>query len=759
MYHTAYLTLYRHRPLQQVTSVTISEQIDLFDRCLYNRSGDFAAAFPLQSDASPSDALSFAEAIQRIERDQALTGKSSRTAPHEVSFAALQQGLSQAKLLSESQPCPILAIAGLLNAGKTSLVAGFLSPSGQSRLLIGSSNQQGTHRFVLWLPQNWRKHNELWSTVIQQLNTIFGVQPEELASEASKAFRQYNGESFLNPSGSAVDPMTIPLVATDENLDRWGIGLMDCPDVQTGIANTPRSVSTDDQTVTEEIESIAMTRARMLAQALKIASAFVVVTSANSIQDEIVSAILQSAASAKPGLKKILAVNRVPRRYTTAEISHEIVEGYHEFDLWRVYMAYHFDGPADRHRLPVLPDSMKSTSELTLPAFFRIDATPPVQPPSIVPIDDFLVALGGQLDRSQLTQELLQTTLVSLSRQCRQAWSSLEEFASNSQRRVERIHNTIAHATLSLSLDDSRGNGDSPTLRLQVSREIVGQIAQSLERTAPWWALPGRQLAKLSDQLRQIASGATQWMTVPSWVSDRASAASNWVRSRWRSGEGGRIISSNSFGTALRNYDVHRDLIEDTSLVSNATQQKIEYIIERFQDESRTRLQERQLDEYTRETWNRMSWKQRLWTGLAPAGLLFAPLLAVVMVPIDFGGTTVLVCASMKELLFAGMASVGMAMINSDQMPQIAEQEAAWQQLSDLFAISCDAFETPRPSSNALPSLALGLSRKTLLESALPVKRNRPTGKRNELLRVNPGFESRLEQVLDRLVASPSNES
>ena len=47
-----------------------------------------------------------------------------------------------------------------------------------------------------------------------------------------------------------------------------------------------------------------------------------------------------------------------------------------------------------------------------------------------------------------------------------------------------------------------------------------------------------------------------------------------------------------------------------------------------------------------------LSWR------FAPAGILFAPLLAVVMVPLDFGGSAVLVFASMKELLLAGAAGV-----------------------------------------------------------------------------------------------------
>ena len=47
---------------------------------------------------------------------------------------------------------PTVAIAGMLNSGKTSLVATFLSEQGRARTLRGANNDQGTHRFVLWLP-------------------------------------------------------------------------------------------------------------------------------------------------------------------------------------------------------------------------------------------------------------------------------------------------------------------------------------------------------------------------------------------------------------------------------------------------------------------------------------------------------------------------------------------------------------------------------------------------------------------------------
>ena len=758
MYHTAYRTSPRQRIPRQVKSVSNSEQIELLDRCFHNRSKDYACAYPLFSDSSSSTAFSLLDAIEIVER---ANHDSESTQPRHPSGVAIGQALAQAKLLSESQPCPILAISGLLNAGKTSLVAGFLSPAGRSRLLVGSSNQQGTHRFVLWLPETWRTHSDLWSSAMLQLQAIFGTAPEELASEANMAYRQYNGDCFLESHSLLKDPMSIPLVATDPALDRWGIGLMDCPDIQTGIAEHTAlaSASAIDQTATEEIEAFAAARSNMLSQALRIASAYVVVTSANSIQDQSVSAILEAAAQAKPGLKRILAVNRVPRRYLTSEISTEIREGYREFNLWRVYMAYHFEGPLNRERLPAVPDLMQADDpETPWPVFFCIDRVPPVQPPSTVPAEDFIVALGSQLDRSQLVKEMLHATLLSLNQQCRQAWSNVEAYARESQRRVRRIHRTIADAALSLSLSEENTQSEriNPSLRLQVSREIVSQIAESLERTAPWWAWPSRRLIRWSDQFRNLASGVTQWVAIPSWISDRASSASNWVRSRWRSGDGGRIISAKSFGKAIENFDSWGDLRNGADAMPSETLKQIEQIIERFQAESRTRLRDSQLDEYTSEIWKRMSWRQRLWTGIAPAGLLFAPLVAVVMIPLDFGGTTVLVCASIKELLFAGMASVGMAMINSDHMPQIAEQEAAWQQLSDLFAITCDAFGVPRPSANDYPELDLGQTKKKLLESALPVRISEQTALQRRLLSADPGFSIRLDQVLSRLLSKIS---
>jgi hypothetical protein len=116
--------------------------------------------------------------------------------------------------------------------------------------------------------------------------------------------------------------------------------------------------------------------------------------------------------------------------------------------------------------------------------------------------------------------------------------------------------------------------------------------------------------------------------------------------------------------------------------------------------------------------------RQRLIRGVAPAGILFAPLLAVIMVPLDFGGTSVLVFASLKELLFAGAAGVGLMLASSDAMPHLAESESAWQQLSDLIAVLTDELGLQRPSESFPTRVSVGNMEREIVPSPIPAVRS-----------------------------------
>ena len=144
---------------------------------------------------------------------------------------------------------------------------------------------------------------------------------------------------------------------------------------------------------------------------------------------------------------------------------------------------------------------------------------------------------------------------------------------------------------------------------------------------------------------------------------------------------------------------------------------------------------------------------KRLLSGIAPAGILFAPLLAVIMVPLDFGGSAVLVFASLKELLVAGAAGVGLVMANADSMPQIAETESAWQQLSDLVSLVIDELGFERTASTNPHKVSLAGVSRELMQSQLQVKK--------QLGREMPGAtltplvfdESVLKQIQSHLTA------
>ena len=157
--------------------------------------------------------------------------------------------------------------------------------------------------------------------------------------------------------------------------------------------------------------------------------------------------------------------------------------------------------------------------------------------------------------------------------------------------------------------------------------------------------------------------------------------------------------------------------------------------------------------------WSDMPMSKRLITGFAPAGILFAPLLAVVMVPMDFGGSAVLIFASMKELLLAGAAGVGLVMASADSMPQIAESEAAWQQLGDLYAVLCDELGLKRPAEGQMPTVGPGTHSRKMPPSRIPepTRGTQPIGMSHALCvpmvyQLNAKATSAIEENLQRIV-------
>ncbi len=684
---------------------------------------------PLTQDASVRDLLREREAILSVQTQIQTAEHSTNPLGATGSTAEISSAIEQASAMVNSPVCPILAVVGMLNAGKSSLVATFLSggKGPNDRVLIGSANTEGTHRFVLWLPESWRTNPIIWQYITQRLSHIFHCTPETLDRNPTEASRQYNDltvREVIDPLGNRVkrQAIEIPLVATDPQLDRLGVALMDCPDVQTGLMSGWEKGT--------RLDELAMAAARVrfdvLERASALCGAFVLVLPANAMHDQTVSRLLKMLEVRMPHVQRMLAVNRVPRKYDALEISEEMKRLYGAYQPSRIYMAYHFSGPERRERLAAVPTELQerfvSSSGTELPAFFRIDQSPIPQPPNKVQEDAWMLHLGEQLEGNVLLADAIESSLTTLKQTMLQGLQRGRDWIDESNARLDATHRLLTEACLDFSIDPS-SSPQQPKIRLQASRQIVEQIAGSLERTAPWWARPGRWVQRLAQASKESVGYATSWVKMPTWMIERGNSVGQWVRTRFQRGEGGKIVTSDALVEALRKRD-HDGLLglDGDSIRKERVKTICQHAIDRFQAESATQLDSEQVDQLTKRLWGEMPMSKRILSGVAPAGILFAPLLAVIMIPLDFGGSSVLVFASLKELLFAGAAGFGLVLASSDAMPQMAENESAWQQLFDLIAVLTDELGLERRSNTDAIRVPLAGSERKVGSSTIAVK-------------------------------------
>lgn len=652
-----------------------------------------------------------------------------------ATFETCKQDVARLESFSSIKPSPILAVCGLLNSGKSSLVAGFLSRKGRDRVLVGLGDEAGTHRFVVWLPESWRKSATLWDAAIKQIEQVFGHPAQMLSEDRAIARKQYNGQLDDKSENdiSTGDSFSRPLIATDPLLDELGIGLMDCPDIQSGIFGNDQQINNADF---RSFQDVADQRARILMNGLRIASGLIVVAQSNLIRERTLEQLLEVAHAEMPHTRLFVAVNRVPKRYEPEQIKLEVSRHYLRFHPHGVYMAYDFRGPDSDAQIPPPPNQWAGSDQNQLPIFFDIESRKSAE-------SNYLVSIGARLDNSKLAQDLLRSTIERLITNLKTSQRKIESEIAASQKRLSRLHQSFSEAILQFAAVQGEGSN----VRLQLSQEIIDQVRQSLERTAPWWAKPSQAIGRWSTNLTSSAKGLTNKIPGLPSLGKRLNESVEWIRGKIRSGQSGSVMTASQLATSLRRCDKYGDLPVATSEGCDTVVATAGNIIVRFQKESHAKLNDAALDQGTALLWKQMPLKQKLMTGVAPATLIFAPLIAVVTIPIDFGTTHVLVFATVKELMLAGVASAGIFLLQSDQFPELAESQAAWQQVSDLFAITCDEFGCPRPSGNHLPNVQLGNERKTILSSA--TKMTATTASHlPPMLQFQQGFEQRFQTLL-----------
>lgn len=663
--------------------------------------------------------------------------------------------VAQSRTMAQIGKYPVVGITGLLNSGKSSLLSAYLSAEGRRRVLRGTANDQGTHRFVLWLPDAWAEQPELLEVLRAYLTDLFGAAPEALSDQPENAFAQYNGEVLDAPNRN-IDPLRVPLIAHDSGLDALGLALLDCPDIQTAFAGGTAAGDLDPDQV-DIAEQVQRSRREQLARVGRLCSAFLVVTKLSSLHDETLLTILETLSDTMPGVRRILAVNKVKARYAPAVVDEQARPLVERFQIAEVYMAYDFRSHWAEYRLPPVPANLHFDARDPLPIFFRaasvpartITVTTQVDPssPGLQPplVERYLQDLSQVLAPGSLVIEGRRSVVEQLEQKVAETLAWFESNHTQRQRQLQHAWQTIADACFAFmaqrdALDRTVG------LRLQTSPAIVAQMSDSLVRAAPWSMRPSLAIDRSVRQLQSTIAGGVMRMR---WLHS-ASAGVQQFLGRFRQGQTGKIVTAERFRDQLERCDKHGALPECSR---EALQHACEHALARFKQEDTVRLNSEWLDKWCAEIWKHMSLKRKLYVGMMPLAPIFGPLLAVTLIPFDGGGTAVLVFATTKELLLAaGITALAVPTTLGGEVQDLVESEAALSQLSELFAVTCDSLGLPRPAMEQLPHITLAGQPRSLVPSQLSVKA--PAGEcALPIWRLAPNYARTLNNTLRALRA------
>lgn len=463
---------------------------------------------------------------------------------------------------------PIVVVAGLLNAGKSSLIASFLSDDGRRRVLRGVGRAAGTHRFTLWCPAAWEADPSFRAALEAILLEVFGEAPELLSIDPEVSSAQQNERRRLSA----------PLLAFDAGLDVHRVSLLDCPDIQRSDA--------------PEVEG-GRTRREMLMAAARLCSAVFLVLPRSQMEVVQVADVIE----ALPDAVRVLVVNLCsvdePPRDVVAEARAMWGEAAAFF-----YLAYDF-----RHRgyetvTPAWDPNLRSDrppGPAAVPCFFSVTEKDAMADASRVARDADLLVFAEKLPPERLLQQRQRSLLREFGRQISEAGRIVA-------RAVQGQNDALVQAGDSLQTELSGLWQRDGELRVKLDPRLLEDFALSIRRTAPWDLKPFL------------------------WMSQKAGSAIRAIRSLAkgvREGVGARIveegrrvaatlsdarIDADRIADRLRYWGISRGYVRDHSTWMPVA----ERILERFQQQEYDRLPRDEWDERARDLWREVPvWRAR----------------------------------------------------------------------------------------------------------------------------------------------------
>ena len=612
--------------------------------------------------------------------------------------------LEQDELL---QGCPIIGVAGILNGGKSSLVASFLSAQGRQRVLCGGLPEQGTRRLVFWLPESWRADQGRWLGLQRLLEQIFNGPVEELALDVVPAHRQYN-----NRDGAAAQ-LHLPLIATDRGLDPLGVGFLDCPDIQR-VGHSERG---------------------FMQQIARLCHAFLCVGRYDEIEDRRYVELATYLQQLMPGLPLFALINAIDGEY----LPHQMLAVVHEnpqLELFAaVYGAYDFKQRGDWQQY-----APSGAATADYPIFYRLEADPQLNRGPVIDEIRLLSALPRQLRerRAALVHQLAM-------------WRTLQHNLSVAQHEIHaqvlllrtRLQQRVA-LIQKLCHDQFFDHLGLPLL--QISPAVVSQLQQSFIRTAPLSLRLALQLQyRLGQQIRRLTS-----------FGHRATAAERLDR-----------IDAHQLTLLLRERLMDAELgigLPESSAIHQLWGQVLAEIGAGDSDKDR----HAELDAVTQGVWNQLPSRKAARLMVTSYLGTIATLGSVVMIPMDgglsaalttihAGGITAISIGS--GLLGAGaLGAVGV--LSSKTLFQQLEQTLHHHQLQQFTQTALRAFGLPEVMPDQSQSSVDGsptAGSAAVTHSAL-VTGSCNLGARVVWITINPEIDGRVDSLIHQQIELLSRE-
>ncbi len=567
----------------------------------------------------------------------------------------------------EKAQAPLIGVMGLLNAGKSSLIASLLSAEGAARVLCGEGDGQGTQRFVFWLPESWRHEPAIYEALREELASVFGASVEPLSEDPAEAHRQYNGSGAIEAS------FGIPLLAFDRRLDDVGFGFLDCPDFERRHPGAPG-------------EATARVRLAFVQKAARLMSALVIVADRAKVATELLYTFADRGLewSGKP---RFLLVNQLRPSEAPDTLLKDggIRDMMHRVGIDELYVAYHFEMVGARNKIPLAAAAAHGLSEHD-PVFFRVGGEPGENRPEAIGSDRLIGDALARLDASELWNDRKELRRLSV----RQGVEALRAGIAERLDREEGDLRTLRSGLLGFLRDCVTSHRNE--LKFPASA-IAAQLASVMVEVAPLWAKPTLWMGGWVRGVKELLAGtygqARQLYRRISQPGEALLEKTKAFRARL-AGDEGDLIHPVELTARSKNARWMPEEVDEAQLTAAWTE-----VLNRVET-MEAALPEEEVCAFAREIWTAVPLSKKVAFVATGPLVLVGGLVAVCLLPLDFGGSAVVFAASLSELLTTlGVAATLTGMAGAALQRSIDERVAVPFYLR-LLRAALDVFGLPR---------------------------------------------------------------